>query len=144
MGDGRERAKIVRQIGANPHIRLLAPVVDRKQLAQMMASADALIHGCEAETFCMVAAEASASGLPLIVPSDGGASDQARRQRSWRYQSGSAAGAAKAILDFTHSRKFGTTEPVPLAYGEPRTMVDHFDDLFAHYEAVRVPVRVAA
>lgn len=144
IGDGRERARIVRQIGANPHIRLLAPVADRQQLAQMMASADALIHGCEAETFCMVAAEASASGLPLIVPSDGGASDQALTQRSWRYRSGSAAGAATAILDFTRSTKFGATGAAPHIHGAPRTMIDHFDELFAHYQTVRAPMRVAA
>ena len=36
-----------------------------------LASADALVHGCEAETFCLVAAEARASGTPMIVPDRG-------------------------------------------------------------------------
>jgi alpha-1,6-mannosyltransferase len=144
VGDGRERARIVRQIGANPHIQLLAPITDREELARMMASADGLVHGCEAETFCMVAAEASASGLPLIVPSDGGASDQALAQRGWRYPSGSAAGAARAMLDFVQSRQLELVAPAPIVHSAPRTMADHFIELFAHYEAVRAPMRVAA
>lgn len=144
MGDGRERTKIIRRISANPHIRLLAPITDRHALAATMASADALIHGCEAETFCMVAAEAAASGLPLIVPSDGGASDQAVVQRSWRYSSGSAAGAARAILDCVRSRQFDAVGSAAFPHGAPRTMADHFDDLFAQYEALRAPLRVAA
>ena len=71
-----ERETAARQ--GNPHVRLLEPTTDRPALARMMASADALIHGCEAETFCFVAAEALASGLPLIAPDRGGAADLAR------------------------------------------------------------------
>src|SRR3546814_3677974 len=73
--DGRDRARLIRHIGGNPHIHLLAPIADRTLLARVIASADALIHGCEAETFGLAAAEAVASGLPLIVPDEGGASD---------------------------------------------------------------------
>ena len=64
IGDGRDQAKIVRHIAGDPHVQLLAPIADRALLASVMASADALIHGCEAETFGLVAAEAAASGLP--------------------------------------------------------------------------------
>ena len=144
MGNGRERAKIVRKIGGNPHIRLLEPVTDRQALASIMASADALIHGCEAETFCMVAAEASASGLPLIVPSDGGASDQAVATRGWRYPSGSAAGAAQIILDFVRSGQCVGADLTVRRPSSPRTMSDHFNELFAHYETISLPLRVAA
>ena len=142
VGDGRERARIVRQIGDNPHIRLLAPISDRQELARTMASADALIHGCEAETFCMVAAEASASGLPLIVPGDGGASDQALARNGFRFASGSAAAASRAIADFIDAHAGGRT--YDSAAGPPRTMRDHFDELFAHYEALREPARAVA
>src|SRR6202007_2561737 len=78
VGDGRDRTRVVRNVAANPHVLMLAPITDRPALAQLLASADALIHGCEAETFCLVAAEARAAGLPLIAPARGGASDQAR------------------------------------------------------------------
>ncbi|MFD2497819.1 glycosyltransferase [Rhizorhabdus histidinilytica] len=72
VGGGRDSARIRRHIGGNPHVHLLAPVRDRMLLARLMASADALIHGCEAETYGLAAAEAAASGLPLIVPAEGG------------------------------------------------------------------------
>ena len=55
---------------------MLPRIADRGELARLLASADALVHGCEAETFCMVAAEARASGIPLIVPDRGAAFDQ--------------------------------------------------------------------
>ena len=77
LGSGRQQQRILRQIGGNPHIRLLEPEPDRARFAALIASADALVHGCEAETFCMAAAEARASGVPVIVPNRGGASDHA-------------------------------------------------------------------
>jgi hypothetical protein len=40
---------------------VVQPVCDRAALARILASVDALVHGCEAETFCMTAAEARAS-----------------------------------------------------------------------------------
>jgi alpha-1,6-mannosyltransferase len=127
IGDGRERARVERQIGDNPHIRLLSPIRDRAALARTMASADALVHGCEAETFCMVAAEARASGLPLIAPDLGGASDQARMSGGFTYRAASSASAARAILRFV-------ADPTRPRVDHVRTMDEHFADLFAHYE----------
>ena len=75
FGDGRAHAKIIRAIAGNPHIRLFKPVRDRDRFAAILASADALLHGCEAETFGMTTAEARASGIPVIAPDRGGASD---------------------------------------------------------------------
>ncbi|MFT3965459.1 MAG: glycosyltransferase, partial [Sphingobium sp.] len=76
IGGGRQQARVVRAVANNPHIHLMAPTSDRHMLARLYASADALVHGCEAETFGMCAAEAVASGTPLIVPDSGGSSDQ--------------------------------------------------------------------
>jgi alpha-1,6-mannosyltransferase len=131
VGDGRERARIVRQIGGNPHVHLSAPIEDRISLARLMASADALIHGCDADTFSMVAAEARASGLPLIVPDRGGAADHARSSGGFTYVAGSEADAARAILEQIGTR-IHKTEPVV------RTMRNHFHDLFATYEQLSV------
>ena len=97
-----------------------------------MASADALLHGCEAETFCMVAAEACASGLPLIAPDEGGAADQARAANGWIYESANTAAATQAIVEYCTGREAGVAGPradIP----PPRTMDDHFKDLFASY-----------
>ena len=142
-GQGRSRKVIERRIGENPHIRVLAPITKRDELARVMASADALLHGCEAETFCIVAAEARASGLPLITPDEGGASDQARASNGWIYESAHAASAAQAVADYCLAREAGRDGPrahVP----PPRTMDDHFRELFASYEAVLAGERQAA
>jgi alpha-1,6-mannosyltransferase len=127
-GDGRDRARVLRQIDGNPHIQLLSPITDRLELARLMASCDALIHGCEAETFSMVAAEAVASGLPIIVPDRGGAADHALPDKGLLYAATDAASAADAIRTFIDAR---APRPAPRA----RTMARHFDELFALYEA---------
>lgn len=137
IGEGRDSAKLLRQIGDNPHIRLLSPIRDRIALARTIASADALIHGCEAETFCMVAAEARASGLPLIAPDRGGAFDQARASGGITYRSGSSADAAQAIRRFID-------RPPARPQGPVRTMDEHFADLFALYAWIQPPVVRAA
>jgi alpha-1,6-mannosyltransferase len=132
-GQGRDRKSIERRIGGNPHVRILAPITNRVELARVMASADALLHGCEAETFCMVAAEASASGLPLIAPDEGGAADQARANGGFIYESANAAACAETIVDYCGQREAGLAGPradIP----PPRTMDDHFRELFASYE----------
>jgi alpha-1,6-mannosyltransferase len=137
IGEGRDSARLARRIGDNPHIRLLSPIRDRQALARTMASADALIHGCEAETFCMVAAEARSSGLPLIAPDRGGAFDQAQAGGGITYRSGSSADAARAILRFVDS-------PPPRPFGPVRTMDEHFADLFALYRWLETPAARAA
>lgn len=137
VGAGRERAKIVRLIGSNPHIRLLDATSDRAALARLMASADALVHGCEAETFCMVAAEAKASGLSVIVPDRGGAADHARGASDIRFRSGSAAHAAAAVVRLALNSDRTRESP------ESRLMDDHFRDLFAHYEDLACKRRAA-
>lgn len=127
FGEGRERRAILKAIGGNPHVRLFAPERNRAAFSRIMASADALIHGCEAETFCMVAAEARASGTPVIVPDSGGASDHARGGAGMLFRSGEAQDAARAIRDFAANR----LRPAVLA----RTIEAHFEDLFAAYAA---------
>lgn len=143
IGQGRDRKSIERRIGVNPHVRILAPINGRAELARVMASADALLHGCEAETFCMVAAEARASGLPLITPDEGGAADQARAAGGWIYKSADPAAAAEAIGEYCLGRETGIAGPLS-EIPPPRTMDDHFRELFARYEALAAPgVRAA-
>jgi alpha-1,6-mannosyltransferase len=136
VGDGRERGKVLRHIGENPHVLTLAPITDRPALARLMASGDALIHGCEAETFCLVAAEARASGLPLIAPDLGGASDQARDSGGEVYRSADAASAAQAIIRFVDRDPARLGAEARARAGGTRTLDAHFADLFADYEMV--------
>jgi Glycosyltransferase len=127
FGEGREQRTILRRIAGNPHIRLLAPERDRRHFARILASSDALIHGCEAETFCMVAAEARASGTPVIVPDSGGALDHASAGAGATYRSGDAAAAARTIVAIASNR------PRPAV--QARTIDEHFSHLFATYAA---------
>jgi alpha-1,6-mannosyltransferase len=125
LGEGREQRAILRHIAGNPHVRLFAPERNRTAFAQIMASADALVHGCEAETFCMTAAEARASGIPVVVPDAGGAADHAAGGAGKTYAAADSNAAAAAILDVVRER------PRPTA--SARTMDEHFRDLFAAY-----------
>jgi alpha-1,6-mannosyltransferase len=97
IGTGAQSKAIARRIGGSPHIRMFAPVYDRERLARIMASCDALIHGSEAEPFGLVASEAMASGLPLIVPNTGGCAEVADRHASELYAARDAESAAAAI-----------------------------------------------
>ena len=92
-----------------------------------MASADALVHGCEAETFCFVAAEAVASGLTVIAPDLGGAADCARANEGWTYKSASARSLSMTL------RQFAESPQAPRDPGRTRSMADHFETLFAAY-----------
>ncbi len=97
LGTGSQSATIARRIGGSPHMRMFAPVYDRERLARIMASCDALIHGSEAEPFGLVASEAMASGLPLIVPDTGGCAEVADARASALYAARDAVSAAEAI-----------------------------------------------
>ncbi len=128
FGEGRDDASILRSIGGNPHIRLFHPERDRERFASILASADALLHGCEAETFCMTAAEASASGIPVIVPDRGGAADFARGEMGLSYRAADRADLVRAIL--TLPSRFAARSNGC----ETRAMDDHFAALFAIYQ----------
>jgi alpha-1,6-mannosyltransferase len=141
VGGGRQKARISRLMAANPHTHLLEPISDRAAMARLMASADALIHGCEAETFCIVAAEARASGLPLIVPDAGGAADQYRPGIDQIYTAAKPAAAAKAILRWAAS---GRDRSLAEAALPVRTMDQHFVELFRLYEQLGDSRRQAA
>lgn len=136
FGEGREQRAILKHIAGNPHVRLFEPERDRATFSRILASADALVHGCEAETFCMAAAEARASGVPVIVPDSGGAADHAAGGAGMTYAATDPASAARAIVATLTRRN-----PPPLA---TRTIGEHFADLFALYEAASAGTRRAA
>ena len=135
FGAGRDRARVIRATRGSPHINVAPAIADRDRLAHMLASADALIHGCEAETFCMVAAEGAASGLPLILPDRGGAADHHRPGCGIRYAARDVRDLGERLTAFldgdveAHRRRAAAIAP------EVRAMDAHFVDLFAVYEA---------
>ena len=129
LGGGGQERKILKAIGGNPHIRLLKPERNRARFAAILASADALVHGCEAETFCLSAAEARASGVPVIVPDRGGAADHADAGAGLRYAATDPEALARAILAMAETGWPRTSSPV-------QTMRGHFAELFAHYQTL--------
>jgi len=141
IGDGRERSAIARAAYGNPHVRLVQPVRNRGALAAILASADALVHGCEAETFCMTAAEARASGVPRIVPDAGGARDHHVEGQGALYRSGDASALSTALVGFLGDAPRLQRQRATAAAAGVRSMDDHFADLFDRY--ARLVERVA-
>jgi alpha-1,6-mannosyltransferase len=76
VGEGRKRRTLEMIADRYDNVAVVPAITDRGDLASLLASSDALIHGCESETFCLVAAEARASGIPIIIPDRGAALDQ--------------------------------------------------------------------
>lgn len=132
VGDGRKRPKL-ELLAERMHSTAILPAIgNRDELARLLASADALVHGCEAETFCMVAAEARASGIPLIVPHRGAAIDQLVRGAGTKYRAGSEVSLERAIRRFI-DRGPELQRAVAVRASRVRTMDEHFAELFARY-----------
>ena len=136
VGDGMDRARVMRAAGGNPHVQLVAPIRDRKLLAAMLASADALIHGCDCETFGLVAGEALASGLPIITPDRGGCAEMAESAVAETYRSGDGRSAAAAIRRM-FARDPDTLRAASLSCAaRVRSDAEHFAELFGYYGRV--------
>jgi len=133
FGAGRDRARVVRATRNSPHIVVAPATGDRQRLARILASADALVHGCEAETFCMVAAEGAASGLPLILPDRGGAADHHRHGQGLRYAACDVRDLTQRLTAFLDDAPDAHRQRAAETAGRVRTMDAHFDDLFALY-----------
>jgi len=133
IGDGVKRPKLELMAQRIGRAAVLPRIGDRLGLARLLASADALVHGCEAETFCMVAAEARASGIPLIVPDRGAAIDQLVAGAGAIYRAASERSLEQAICRFIdHGPEFQRAAAVRAS--RVRTIDDHFSELFARYE----------
>jgi alpha-1,6-mannosyltransferase len=133
VGEGRKRQKLELLADRLESVAVMPPITDRAELAKLLASADALVHGCEAETFCMVAAEARASGIPLIVPDRGAALDQLVRGGGAVYRSGCERSLEAAVDRFVESGPELQRAAAARA-SHVRSMDEHFAELFARYE----------
>lgn len=143
VGDGPKRSQLERLASRAGNARVIGPVNNRHDLARLVASADALVHGCEAETFCMVAAEARASGIPLIVPDRGGAADHPVQGAGFAYRAGSRRSLEDAIQHFVESGPELQRARATL-HSEVRTMDQHFEQLFERYAMLRPASNEAA
>lgn len=136
LGLGPDTRTLERHIADSPHVRLFQPVYDRVQLASLMASADAFIHGCTSEPFGMVASEALASGLPLIVPDKGGAAAVAKPAYAETYRGGNAYECAAAIVRLLLRDQPLVRRAALVASETVLSDRDHAAALVAHYQAM--------
>ena len=132
VGEGPRRPRLELLAAGSRSSAVNPPIRDRNALAELIASADALVHGCEAETFCMVAAEARASGVPLIVPDRGAARDQIVSGAGLRYQAANGHSLARAIERFAEGGP-ELQRARAAQHSAVRTIDEHFADLFGRY-----------
>jgi alpha-1,6-mannosyltransferase len=135
VGEGRKQARLELLADRIGGAAVMPRINDRAELARLLASADALVHGCEAETFCMVAAEARASGLPLIVPDRGAAVDQLVPGAGTTYRAASEVSLERAIGRFI-DRGPELQRAAAIRSVRVRTMDEHFAELFARYRTL--------
>jgi alpha-1,6-mannosyltransferase len=135
IGDGPKRQRLELLADRLPGIAVFPRLSDRAELAKLLASTDALIHGCEAETFCMVAAEARASGIPLIVPDRGAAADQLVQGAGVTYQAANERALEQAIERFIE-RGPELQRAAAARASTVRSMDMHFADLFELYSDI--------
>lgn len=141
IGDGIDRARVARAAAGDPHVHILPPIRDRTLLAAHLASADALVHGCESETFGLIPAEAMASGLPVVGPDRGGFAHIARLETCEIYRAGDTVAAATAIERLFARDPLALKSAAIKASVGVRRDIDHFAELFEHYGAVAAGVR---
>ncbi len=134
VGDGLMRRRVERLAVRVPNVYVAGQINDRQRLASCMASADILLHGSGAETYGIVIAEALASGLPIVVPDQGGAADFAEQEYAEVYVTGDHAAAAHALLKIM-GRNRGAAASA--AENAARTRIgsdsNHFDQLHTFY-----------
>ena len=132
VGEGSRRRQLEQLAARAGNAIVLPAVTDRDELARLLASADALVHGCEAETFCMVAAEARASGIPLIVPDWGAAADHLMPGSGTTYRWGNRRALERAIGRFIDRGR--ELQRMRALHGSAvRNADQHFQQLFERY-----------
>lgn len=103
------------------------------EMARMLASADALVHGSGAETYGMAVAEAICAGVPVVVPDRGGAAALYGAGHGERYRTGDAESCAGAIELLLRRDPHELRRGCEIAARSIASLDDHFDGLFDLY-----------
>lgn len=106
---------------------------DREFLSRAYASSDVLLHGSAAETYGISVAEGICSGLPIVVPDVGGASDFLKCENGISYTTGDAmscANAIKTVISKPRKNWIYSSNAQQLLI---RSKEQHFESLFNHY-----------
>ncbi len=136
LGDGPESARL-RRLAERilPQTRFLPFTRDAAEYADLLASADVLVHGSCCETYGFVLVEALASGTPLVVPDRGAAAHLASDESHVTYAASATeaeiAQAIERMLD--RPREPARRAAVDAARLHPSRQ-QHYDGLFALYE----------
>jgi len=137
VGDGLMRAHVEQLAASHPHIVLTGHIGDRVEIAAMLASADALLHGSSSETFGFAVAEAVCCGLPIVVPNAGGACVFAHEDYAEVYSAGDWRAAARACLQLLERDRGALSRAAAAAAPQLiGTVESHFEKLFTFYEAL--------
>jgi alpha-1,6-mannosyltransferase len=133
-GDGFLRAWVERWAQGAQNVYVAGQINDSEQLATVMASADALIHGSAAETFGLVLAEALCSGTPLVLPDAGASATFAGDGYAETYRTGDAVDASGAILRLlAGDRPTQSRAALAAANAQVFNVEQHFERLFEIY-----------
>jgi alpha-1,6-mannosyltransferase len=97
FGDGPERPKLEKLAAGRDDVVILGFEKDRATLASALASADLLVHGCPYETFGLGVSEALCTGLPAVVPNEGGAAEMVDDSCGAHYRTGDPDDLAEKI-----------------------------------------------
>lgn len=134
FGDGPQRDSVLRHAAKIPGVHVAGFVTDRELIASTLASADGFLHGSSAETYGLVVAEAMCSGLPLVVPDEGGAADLVDDAFAETYPAGDVDACARAMVKLlSRPRELLKAAVTAAANEEVGTMADHFEHLFDVY-----------
>lgn len=136
IGDGPMRRTVARVAVRGGGVFIAGAETDRARLARRLASADILIHGGAAETFGLVVAEALASGLPVVTPDIGGASELSHPAFSETYRFGRADELADAMRRIAARDRCDLSLAARAGANRVRSPEEHFAALFDLYASM--------
>ncbi|MDB4938308.1 MAG: hypothetical protein JWP87_5280 [Labilithrix sp.] len=137
IGDGPERERMKARAKGSPDVVMPGFVKGRDALARMLASADALVHGCPFETFGLSIAEAMSCGLPTVVPDQGGAAEMYVPAAGERYRAldvDACAEATERLLARLADDPDGMRAAATAAASRLPNVVEQFQGQVALYE----------
>ena len=131
VGDGPQKAWLRSEL---PTAKLLGPQATGA-LAATMATLDVLVHPGVRETCCHPLREAAASGVPVVAPAAGGATDVVRpRETGLLYDPDDAHGLVRAVDAVAADRHRDLLGRHARTLAEQRSWADAVDELVeVHY-----------
>jgi alpha-1,6-mannosyltransferase len=133
IGDGPMWRSVTAQARRIRGVAVAGPVTDRALIASKLASADYFVHGGAAETFGLVVAEALASGVPIVAPDQGGASEFVHPAWGEAYPAGDAVALANAMRRLVARDRRDLSLAARAGGSRVGAPADHFTQLFSVY-----------